>query len=572
MEKPDNLTEKLLKQLEILSGIAIELNSLDHFENRISNTLQKIGQHTGVSRVYIFEDAPDGSFTSNTFEWCNNGISPQIDQLQEVPYSMLPNWKALLFKHGMIYSEKISDLPADIVSILEPQGIISILVYPLFKNGLFFGFIGFDECTRKRNWERSELEFLKTISGIIANTFGRRDIENQLTVAKENAEKASMAKAQFLSTMSHEIRTPMNAVIGLSHLLLQENPSPEQVQNLKILKFSAENLLGIINDILDFSKIESGKITLEEEDIIIRDLVEGILYSFSLKTVEKGVQLNSIIHDDVPEVILADQLRLSQILNNLVSNAVKFTNKGSVVVEIKKKQSHPGFEEIEFMVKDTGIGIPESKHQSIFEEFTQADSNTTRLYGGTGLGLAITKKLLKLFKSRIELWSKPGEGSVFSFVIKVKTGIRKVEKKINYEDVKDFTLLNEKKILVVEDNKINQIIVRKFLTQWGTKIEIAENGKEALEKLTKQSFHLILMDLQMPVMDGYEATKEIRKSESPFHNIPIIALSASAMLQIRDRAIKIGMNDFVTKPFNPNELYVKMVRNIYGDDSILMTQ
>lgn len=570
MEKPDSLAEKLLKRLEILSEIAIELNSLDDFEKRISNTLKKIGQHTGVSRAYIFEDALDGTSTNNTFEWCNEGIAPQIDQLQEVPYSLLPNWKAFLFKHGMIYSENISELPQDIRNVLEPQGIISILVYPLYKNGLFFGFVGFDECARKRSWERSELELLKTISGIIANTFGRRDIENQLMIAKEKAEKASLAKAQFLSTMSHEIRTPMNAVIGLSHLLLQENPSPEQVQNLRILKISAENLLGIINDILDFSKIESGKIALEEEDVVIRDLVEGILYSFSLKTVEKGVQLNSIIHDDVPEVILTDQLRLSQILNNLVSNAVKFTTKGSVEVEIRKKQSHPNFEEIEFIVKDTGIGIPESKHQSIFEEFTQADSNTTRLYGGTGLGLAITKKLLKLFKSKIELWSKPGEGSVFSFVIKVKTGIRKVEKKINYEDVNDFTLLNEKRILVVEDNKINQIIVRKFLTQWGTVIDIAENGKEALEKLKNQSYHLILMDLQMPVMDGYEATKEIRKSDSSFRSIPIIALSASAMLQIRDRALKIGMNDFVTKPFNPNELYVKMVRQIYGNDTILM--
>jgi len=171
----------------------------------------------------------------------------------------------------------------------------------------------------------------------------------------------------------------MNAVIGLSHLLLQENPSPEQIQNLKILKFSAENLLGINNDNLDFSQIESGKITLEEEDIVIRDLIEGILYSFSLKTDEKGVALNSLIHDDVPEVILTDQVRLAQILNNLVSNAVKFTNKGSVQLEIRKKRSLQQYEEIEFLVRDTGIGIPESKHRSIFEEFTQTDNNATRL-------------------------------------------------------------------------------------------------------------------------------------------------------------------------------------------------
>jgi len=184
--------------------------------------------------------------------------------------------------------------------------------------------------------------------------------------------------------------------------------------------------------------------------------------------------------------------------------------------------------------------------------------------------LAITTRLLNLFNSKIDLWSKPGEGSVFSFVLKLKTGIRRVEKKIKYEDVSDFTLLGGKRMLVVEDNKINQIIVRKFLTQWGIISDYAENGKEALDKLEKNSYQLILMDLQMPVLDGYETTKEIRKSGSSHQNIPIVALSASAMLQIRNRAIKIGMNDFVTKPFNPNELYVKMARQIYGGDSVLI--
>jgi len=570
MEKSDNASEKLLKQLEILSEIAIGLNSLDQFEKRVNIALGKIGQHMDVSRAYIFEDTKEGAISSNTFEWCNTGVVSKMDKLQEIPYEMIPSWKTTLLEKGRVYSDNITELPHDVRNILEPQGILSIVVYPLIKNGQFFGFVGFDECTKNRKWERSELELLKTISGIIANTFGRRDVENELLIAKENAEKASLAKAQFLSTMSHEIRTPMNAVIGLSHLLLQENPSVEQIQNLKILKFSAENLLGIINDILDFSKIESGKIVLEEEDIVIRDLIDGILYSFSYKTDEKGILLSANIHDDVPEVILTDQVRLAQILNNLVSNAVKFTIRGSIELEIKKKESHPQFEEIEFIVKDTGIGIPESKHQSIFEEFTQADSNTTRLYGGTGLGLAITSRLLKLFNSKIELRSKPDEGSVFSFVLWVKTGIRKVEMKINYQDVTDFTLLRGKKILVVEDNKVNQIIARKFLNQWGIQIEVAENGKEALDKLSVSSYHLILMDLQMPIMDGYEATKEIRKPGSPYHDIPIVALSASAMLQIRDRAIKIGMNDFVTKPFNPNELYVKIVKQIIGKDAIFV--
>jgi len=559
MEKLKSEINKLLQQQEILADIAIELNSLDHFDIRINNALKKIGQHTDVSRVYIFEDQSGELATDNTFEWCNTGIEPQLDQLKDIPYEIIPNWKKILFEKGRVYSENISELPQDIRNVLEPQEIKSIVVYPLHKNGVFFGFIGFDECVHIRKWSRSELELLRTISAVIGNTFGRRDVENELVTAKESAEKASMAKAQFLSTMSHEIRTPMNAVIGLTYLLLQDNPKPEQLQNLKILKFSAENLLGIINDILDFSKIEAGKIALEEEDIVIRDMLDGIIYSFSPKTLEKGIFLKAIIDKNVPEVILSDQLRLSQILNNLLSNAVKFTTTGGVTIEIRQIQKHSSTEEIEFRVIDTGIGIPESKHRSIFDEFTQADSKTTRLFGGTGLGLAITSRLLELFGSKIELWSKPGEGSIFSFKLQLKTGIRSIEKKIKFENINDFTLLSGRRVLVVEDNKVNQIIAQKFLKQWEINITIAENGKEALKKLETDNFELILMDLQMPEMDGYETTQRIRKSNSSYQNIPIIALSASAMLQIRDKALIVGMNDFVTKPFNPNELYAKML-------------
>jgi CheY-like chemotaxis protein len=407
--------------------------------------------------------------------------------------------------------------------------------------------------------EKDTREVLEIVANQVSLFIEKLKDEEELIIAKERAEESDRLKSAFLANMSHEIRTPMNAVIGLTYLLLQDNPKPEQLQNLKILKFSAENLLGIINDILDFSKIEAGKIALEEEDIVIRDLLDGIIYSFSPKTLEKGIFLKAIIDKNVPEVILSDQLRLSQILNNLLSNAVKFTTTGGVTIEIRQIQKHSSTEEIEFRVIDTGIGIPESKHKSIFDEFTQADSKTTRLFGGTGLGLAITSRLLELFDSKIELWSNPGEGSIFSFKLQLKTGIRSIEKKIKFENIDDFTLLSGRRVLVVEDNKVNQIIAQKFLKQWEINITIAENGKEALKKLENDHFELILMDLQMPEMDGYETTQRIRKSNSPYQNIPIIALSASAMLQIRDKALIVGMNDFVTKPFNPNELYAKML-------------
>lgn len=561
MEKTEEkIIEKFYRQQEILSEISLELNSLDDFDNRINNVLSKIGKHVDVSRVYIFEDRPDGRSTDNTFEWCNSEVVPQMDELQDIPYSMIPNWKKILMENGRVYSENIAELPKDIRAILEPQEILSIIVYPLFKNGKFFGFIGFDECTNFRKWPKSDLELLRTISGIIANTFRRRDIEEELKREKEVAERASMIKAQFLSTMSHEIRTPMNAVIGMTYLLMQENPKPEQLHNLKILKFSAQNLLGIINDILDFSKIEAGKINLEEEDVFLRDLVDGIIYSFTAKTREKGIYIKAHMDDDLPEVILGDQIRITQILNNLVSNAVKFTEKGGVDLYIELINKKDQQVELEFSVRDTGIGIPKSFHESIFEEFTQADLNTTRLYGGTGLGLAITNKLLKLYNSKVHLESEPGKGSEFSFRIITSAVNRKQEKKERIEEEISENALAGVRILVVEDNKVNQMVARKFLEKWNTKPDFAEHGGIAMKMLEQNTYDLVLMDLQMPEMDGYETTRAIRGSEASHSGIPIIALSASAMLQIRQKALDSGMNDFVIKPFKPAELFNKILR------------
>lgn len=566
-DQQEETISKLYEQLEILSEISLDLNSLEDFDDRINKAIQKIGNHTGVSRVYIFEDNPTGGATSNTFEWCNTGIDPQKDELQDIPYQIIPNWKNILFEKGRVYSENISELPQDLRAILEPQEIKSIVVYPLYKSGEFFGFIGFDECVKYKKWLRSELELLKSISGIIANTFGRRDIENQLTKAKENAERASMVKAQFLSTMSHEIRTPMNAVIGLSHLLLQEDPKPEQMQNLKILKFSAQNLLGIINDILDFNKIEAGKIILEQEDIILKDLIEGIIYSFTPKTNEKGIYIKGSIHPEVPEVVIGDQVRLTQILNNLVSNAVKFTDSGGITIYINKTRQDQSEVDLEFSVADTGIGIPENYHKQIFEEFTQAEAKISRKYGGTGLGLAITKKLLELHNSKIELESEPEKGSRFSFTITTNRVNRRPENKDKFADDDPFSLKGMK-ILVVEDNKVNQMVAGKFLEKWNTDPAFAENGKLALSMLDKEKFDLVLMDLQMPEMDGYETTRNIRKSDKSYRNIPIIALSASAMLQIRDKAINAGMNEFVTKPFHPKELFNKILKHREAFDDL----
>lgn len=381
----------------------------------------------------------------------------------------------------------------------------------------------------------------------------------ELEVAKNLAEEAAKAKTQFLSVMSHEIRTPMNAVIGITHLLMRNNPRREQLEDLKILKFSAENLLGLINDILDLNKIEAGKLELESIDFNLKNLVEGVVSSMQHKAHEKAILIHLTYDEELPLFFISDPLRISQILNNLVSNAIKFTETGSVDISISQKSRSGSHVQVEFSVADTGIGIPPEMQHHIFSEFTQASSETSRKYGGTGLGLAITSKLLEMLGSEIQLKSAPGKGSEFSFTLELEPG--KDFRGVNNEGAVDLSgqVFNGQRILLVEDNRINELIARKFMLEWNLKVDSASNGLEAIEKLDHEYYHLILMDLQMPEMDGYMTSSIIRaRGQEPFISIPIIALTASLKSEVQEKITLAGMNDFVSKPFNPDELFQKL--------------
>ncbi len=374
--------------------------------------------------------------------------------------------------------------------------------------------------------------------------------------AKKKAEHTALIKAKFLSTMSHEIRTPMNAVIGLTNILLQENPRTDQVENLNTLKFSADLLLSLINDILDFSKIEAGKISFENFDFELHALIQNIKNTIKLKAEEKNLKFETIIDPAVPEMVNGDQVRLSQILTNLTANAIKFTNEGEVLIDLKLISKTEDNVTVRFSVKDTGIGIDESKFEKIFQSFSQADTDTTRKFGGTGLGLSITKKLLDLQGSNINVESKMGKGSNFFFDLTFQTATQAVPENKNENRSYNFESFKGTKILLVEDNKINVLVAKKFLNKWNLNIDTAENGEIALEMIQNTDYKLVLMDLEMPVMDGYTATQKIRQLKlSKYKNLPIIALSASAISDFRTKAIKVGMNEFVTKPFNPGELH-----------------
>ncbi|MBX2914839.1 MAG: PAS domain S-box protein [Cyclobacteriaceae bacterium] len=387
--------------------------------------------------------------------------------------------------------------------------------------------------------------FQSTVRDISA----RKLYEAALQEAKEKAENATKVKSQFLSMMSHEIRTPINGILGLTNLMISENPRADQLQRLNLLKFSGENLLTIINDVLDFSKAEAGKIVLETIPFDLHEVASNVTTVLALKADEKRITLRLSLDSKLPRYFTGDSVRLGQVLNNLVNNAIKFTEVGSVSLEIKSIQQRSHIHTIRFTVTDTGIGIPADKLNSIFESFTQANSDTTRKYGGTGLGLAITKNLVELMGGRIQVESKVGEGSVFSFEVVMPEAFMEPATAPS-----PTATSHSLRILLVDDNPVNQEVAAGFLKRWGHVVTLASNGLEAVEKIKTKKFDLVLMDLQMPTMDGYQATNTIRQlSENYFKNIPIVALTASASNEVLKRVTSHGMNGYLSKPFKPED-------------------
>lgn len=389
---------------------------------------------------------------------------------------------------------------------------------------------------------------------VIIDITAKKKVELELITAKEEALQLNRAKDMFISVMSHEIRTPLNAIIGLSGLLLDESPNDSQKEHLSVLKFSSENLLTLINDVLDFTKIETGNIELEKANVNLRELVRGITSTMQYNATEKGVAIRSKIDDAVPDAVIGDSARLVQILLNLVSNSVKFTDKGSIDIELKVLEESDKSVRIRFAVTDTGIGIAKDKLGTIFESFKQAEADTTRKYGGTGLGLAISKRLVELHESRINVDSVRGQGSTFWFTI---TFNRADNRKSINSNIMEIGL--HIKVLVVDDNQINRMLVNKVLAKWGVSADFAENGIEAVSKIENNKYDVVLMDIHMPLMGGIEATQIVRsKPEDYYQQLPIIALTASMLSSEINSISHSGMNDFILKPFEPKTLYDKL--------------
>ena len=376
----------------------------------------------------------------------------------------------------------------------------------------------------------------------------------ELVIAKENAEKASVVKAQFLSTITHELRTPMYAVTGLTHLLLSENPTEEQKKHLDSLKFSGEYLLSLINNILDLNKLEADKVEVEQATFNLRKRVDDVLFALERSAQEKGNKLHLEYDSEIPDQIIGDPLMISQILINLIGNGNKFTRDGDIFVRIKQLNRNETQTYLHFEVEDTGEGISKKKQKDIFQNFTQGSVQINRKFGGTGLGLSIVKRLLTLQKSKIELESTLGKGSRFFFDIKYGLTQNKKEPEERVYEI-DYEALKGRKLLVVEDNKINQMITRKILEKNEMKCDVADNGEIAIEKVRFENYDLVLMDIHMPGISGIEATQKIREFNK---DLPILALTAVTIDENIDDFYLAGFNDIIPKPYKVEEFFFKI--------------
>jgi PAS domain S-box-containing protein len=490
----------------------------------------------------IFNTSLDGVFIifsqSNIINSCNKRALEMFDvkEKHEIEGTNMETW----FEEHQI--KQFNSIKESLSGESRPwQGELTLTA----KTGrIFYGFVSVVPFTYK------DTGYTKISILDVSNV---KMAEFELMKAKEKAESAARTKSRFLSNMSHELRTPLNGIIGASNLLLQEEHLSSQVQHLDILKFSSEHMMMLINDILDYNKMEAGKVELADVPVNIKEFMQKIAGQFSPQIKSKGLEFKIDIDDRLDLEFYTDETRLNQVLSNLLANSLKFTHQGSITMAVRRLFSSSTKSTLQFIVMDTGIGIPKNKHKEIFDSFTQADVNTTRKYGGTGLGLAITKRIVNMFNSDLLLDSEENKGSAFHFTVELK--ICENRKRYMEDNIKNLDSLEGIRLLIAEDNPVNLSIAKRFLTKWGIQVSEATNGREALAQFKKGTFDLLLIDLEMPEMDGATALKEIRKINT---SIPAVAFTAAVYDNMQADLLQKGFTDFIHKPFRPEELHSKI--------------
>ncbi len=548
----------------LISVVSSDFVGLDADETAagIERALASIGAFTGADRAYVFLFKGDGARMDNTHEWCAEGIEPQIENLKNIPLGEELPWFAKRIRDREVFHvPHVAALPPEARlerEHFEAQDIQSLIVVPMVRADRLIGFLGFDAVRQRRSWTDDDQALLRLCGETFTNALERKQVEEELKTARRKAEAANIAKSQFLANMSHEIRTPMSVITGFADLLISEEDLDEQKSYVGLIQKAGKSLLRIIDEILDVSRIESGKLEIKIEDCSLSELLDGIEVMMRPLAREEGLLFDVFRCGKLPDTIQTDSGRVRQCLINLIGNAIKFTKRGHVRLKVSADdiQDKPV---LRFDVEDTGIGIPQDKHVAVFETFSQADGSHTRQYGGTGLGLTIAKQLAQLLGGDLSFTTEVGKGSVFSLVIpasvdagsSVLSGADEQTKESTTKSVITDNLHFSGKVLVVEDAESSQILAQKILERYGLEVVIVDNGTEAVEKTRQESFDLILMDIQMPGLNGLEATKKLREEGI---TTPIVALTAYAMPKDRANCMAAGCDDYISKPIDQDEL------------------
>ena len=569
------------KRDNLLQGIAEatqKLISISDPDKGFPSALKILGEAVNVNRAYIYKhksvDDTGEMYVSLLYEWTSEDTERQIEnvELQKLSYSRFESLKFYdTFSNGKPLSFVMKNLSDEDRLLFIDKKIKSIILAPIMVDGLYWGFLGFDDCETDREWTPNEQSLLVTMASMLGAVIKRNTIQEELIkknaeldAAIVKAEAGTKAKSEFLALMSHEIRTPMNGVIGMTGLLLDTNLSDEQREYVETIRLSGDHLLVIINDILDFSKIESEKLELEMQPFDLKDCVEDCLDLLASKAGDKGLDLAYLIENNTPQTIYGDVTRLKQIITNLLNNAIKFTEKGEVFLSVSSKENSSNKFEIQFFVKDTGIGIPKDRIDRLFKAFNQVDVSTTRTHGGTGLGLVISKRLSEMMGGKMWFESKYGAGSTFYFTIIAEQAPSKSKIYLKGKTIE----LDGKKALIVDDNATNRRILKMQTVNWGMQPIVVDSPLEAISLIKNgEDFDIAILDYHMPDMNGVELTKEIRNTPKG-KNLPVVILTSLGKKDTDGDFSDINLAAFITKPLKQVQLYDCLTSILSGKEKM----